>query len=431
MLDRLAASRWRPLRLWAARKAAARALHVPALRGAADDPYVLARLGLFPLALEGRGNDAAADLGRVMAHAALGEDVAAAVAAVRDRGSAERRLIASALAPHGPEAALELLPDDAHGARAACLLAAGRPEEAARHAGLEGREGEAIRAHAAVRAERHGVARRALNAMFGADGLAPPLDEIEAPFTVDDLASRTGTATGGPTVSVIVPVHDAAATLEATVRSLLGQSWRDIEILLVDDRSTDGSGDLARSLAARDGRVRVLANRRAPGAYGARNTGIDAATGEFVAFLDSDDWSPAERIARQAALLSGAAIATANHIRMDEQGAPVAPRVFPLVRPVPITLMARREALLAAGPFEETATGADSEMLARLELRHGKRAVRRDPAVLLVARWRTGSLSESREGGLFGMERYAYRAAWMFRHAGLADPRLPVPPDAA
>jgi hypothetical protein len=60
---------------------------------------------------------------------------------------------------------------------------------------------------------------------------------------------------------------------------------------------------------------------------------------------------------------------------------------------------------------------------------HGKRAVIRDPAVLLVARWRSGSLSEAKEGGMLGAERYAYRAEWMFRHAGLEPPRLPAAPD--
>ncbi|MEQ9662174.1 MAG: hypothetical protein RLN87_06455, partial [Parasphingopyxis sp.] len=58
----------------------------------------------------------------------------------------------------------------------------------------------------------------------------------------------------------------------------------------------------------------------------------------------------------------------------------------------------------------------------RLEMLHGKSAVRRDPAVLLVARWRSGSLSDAAEGGMLGAEREAYRADWMFRHAGLKVP---------
>ncbi|MCA1749224.1 MAG: glycosyltransferase family 2 protein [Sphingomonadales bacterium] len=276
-----------------------------------------------------------------------------------------------------------------------------------------------IKAHIGLSRHAHREGRAAWNAAFAVDGLAPPLDMSDDPVSADGFSSAPTDPRTGPTVSVIVPYRDAAATLGHALESLCAQSWRDLEILAIDDGSTDAGPGIAARAAQRDRRVICLRNEGKQGVYGARNRALEQARGEYVTFLDADDWSPPERIERQlAALAAGAAVSIANHVRIDERGRPVAPRVFPLARPVPITMMIRREVLHAAGPFEEVVTGADSEMLGRLRMRFGRKSIARDPAILLVARWRAGSLSEAREGGLFGEERLAYRADWMFRHAG-------------
>lgn len=428
LLTRLATSSAAPVRLWAARKAAERTLHWAALAGAPDDPYVLARLGLYPLALEHPARDAQAELGRNLARAALGQADAATRTALASARPGHRKLAAKLLALHDCDAAIELLEPDDRLARAACYRALGEPERAAeliRQAPSESREAAAIRAAAAAGLGNYAEARQALNAMFASDGLVAPLLESSAPYGIDDLGGSAQAAREGPKVSVVIPYHDAAATLETAVLSIARQSWRNVEILLVDDRSADGGPAIAHRLAQADDRIVALANIRKPGVYGARNTAIDAATGSHVTFLDADDWSPVERIKRQLDGLTDHPVAIANHIRMDETGRPVAPRIFPIVRPVPITMMLRRETLMAAGPFEELATGADTEMLSRLEMIGGKQSIHRDPAVLLVARWQSGSLSRDAEGGLLGRERYDYRAEWMFRHAGMGAPRLP------
>ena len=91
-----------------------------------------------------------------------------------------------------------------------------------------------------------------------------------------------------PKVSIIVPVYNAAAYVAACVSSILEQDYRNIEILLVDDGSTDGSGEICDRLAASDGRVLVL-HRENGGIAAAQNSGLDAATGELVTFCDNDD----------------------------------------------------------------------------------------------------------------------------------------------
>ena len=90
-------------------------------------------------------------------------------------------------------------------------------------------------------------------------------------------------------VSVVVPVYNTKLYLEDCVSSLTGQTFQNIEILLVDDGSTDGTGELCDRLAQNDERIRVI-HKTNGGAATARNMGIDVANGEYVMFLDSDDW---------------------------------------------------------------------------------------------------------------------------------------------
>ena len=95
-----------------------------------------------------------------------------------------------------------------------------------------------------------------------------------------------------PRISVVVPVFDVEAYLSECLDSVLASTWPDLEVVVVDDGSTDGSGDLADEHAARDPRVRVVhtANR---GLGAARNEGLRHTTGSLMAFADSDDRVPA------------------------------------------------------------------------------------------------------------------------------------------
>lgn len=90
-------------------------------------------------------------------------------------------------------------------------------------------------------------------------------------------------------VSVIVPVYNVARYLRECLDSIVGQTLQDIEIICVDDGSTDGSLDILREYAARDGRIHVLRQHN-QGGGAARNAGLDAACGDYLAFWDSDDF---------------------------------------------------------------------------------------------------------------------------------------------
>lgn len=90
-------------------------------------------------------------------------------------------------------------------------------------------------------------------------------------------------------ISVIVPVYNVEQYLARCVDSILAQSYENLEIILVNDGSRDGSGGLCDAYAAKDSRIRVI-HKENGGLSSARNAGLDMASGDYVAFVDSDDW---------------------------------------------------------------------------------------------------------------------------------------------
>ena len=92
-----------------------------------------------------------------------------------------------------------------------------------------------------------------------------------------------------PMVSMIVPVYNSEKTLSRCIDSILNQTYRDFELILLNDGSTDTSGEICDAYAKRDSRVRVV-HKENTGVSDTRNRGIDLARGEYLQFLDSDDW---------------------------------------------------------------------------------------------------------------------------------------------
>ena len=106
----------------------------------------------------------------------------------------------------------------------------------------------------------------------------------------------------GPRVSVITTAYNAEAFLASTIRRVLAQTFEDLEHVVVDDGSQDGTGDVVRRFVAEDPRVRLIQHTNR-GLAASRNAGIRGARGELIAFLDHDDaWHP-QKLALQVALL--------------------------------------------------------------------------------------------------------------------------------
>src|SRR5204863_1254026 len=117
---------------------------------------------------------------------------------------------------------------------------------------------------------------------------------MSAPAAIPAISrpSRQGTTRRG-FVSVIMPCYDAAPYLKQAIESVLRQSYGNLELIFVDDGSNDGSVNIAADFAEHHpGRMTMLRTNR-QGPYPARNVGLSRARGEFIAFLDADDyWAP-------------------------------------------------------------------------------------------------------------------------------------------
>lgn len=107
-----------------------------------------------------------------------------------------------------------------------------------------------------------------------------------------------------PRVSVVLPVFNAAATVARAVESIRAQTWREWELIAVDDGSTDDSLSILRELARRESRLRVIEQAHA-GVAVAADTAMAAARGDYIARMDADDESHPERLAAQVAMLDG------------------------------------------------------------------------------------------------------------------------------
>jgi CDP-glycerol glycerophosphotransferase len=124
-----------------------------------------------------------------------------------------------------------------------------------------------------------------------------------------------------PLISVVIPIHNVEAYLLACLESVASQTVGDLEVIMVDDGSTDGSAAIAEEFAAHDPRFRLVSQPNG-GLGQARNTGADAATGEFLAFVDSDDMLPrnAYELLLEPLKKTGSDFATGNVYRLTSVG---------------------------------------------------------------------------------------------------------------
>lgn len=218
-----------------------------------------------------------------------------------------------------------------------------------------------------------------------------------------------------PAITVAMLVRDREQLLEASARSVLAQSERDLELVIVDDGSRDGSWEVASAIAASDDRVRLLRNEQPRGIPAARNQVLEAARGRFLATLDSDDLLRPDCLARERARLEaepqlvgvGASLSCFTH--EPEDGAE--PGWHWGVRdgrpPFPLSgSMLRTEAVREVGGFDERYPVAEDIVLCyRLAARGGRFAIIED-AVLADIRIHSGSITS----GVLGREWHLLRA---------------------
>lgn len=119
-------------------------------------------------------------------------------------------------------------------------------------------------------------------------------------FILDRLAtSKLPIVTGGPLVSVIMPAWNAEKTISAAARSILNQTWCNLELLIVDDASEDRTWQVLQEISQTDSRVKIRRNQVNSGPYVSKNIALMEAKGEWITGHDSDDWAHPKRIENQ------------------------------------------------------------------------------------------------------------------------------------
>lgn len=188
---------------------------------------------------------------------------------------------------------------------------------------------------------------------------------------------------GGPRVSVIMSVHDGERYLRAAIDSILSQTMADLELIVVDDGSNDGSADILREYASRDPRVVVVTNAARLGLTRSLNAALTRAHGEFIARMDADDVSLPHRLERQLAFLAlhpDVGVVGSFYSEIDEHGAVTTPVFRFPVEPVLVAwrmafenplphppILARRAVIEAAAGYDERwETSQDYDLFTRL-----------------------------------------------------------------
>ncbi|MCC5981436.1 MAG: alginate lyase family protein [Oceanicaulis sp.] len=250
-----------------------------------------------------------------------------------------------------------------------------------------------------------------INKALGLRGVAPVAFTADGATPYDRLSAEVEPEEECPlTVTVIVPAYNAQAMLETTLRSLAAQSWTNLEILVADDCSTDGTAALVEAFSRRDPRVRLVPAKANSGPYVARNLALMEARGYFVTCNDSDDWSHPEKIARQVRHLLANPSVVANtsqqaraheDMRFSRRGNPGF-----YIQPNMSSLMFRREMVVERiGYWDSVRFGADSEYTRRIKRAFGDAAlVDVETGPLSFQRQTPTSLTGSREFGYHGFK---------------------------
>lgn len=251
------------------------------------------------------------------------------------------------------------------------------------------------------------------NRPFSASNIQPLEVDNSSKTPFDGLSARvSGRPEHGPLVTVILTTYNPdIVELTTSLRSILNQSWRNIEVLLIDDCSEIASYRAVQAVSTMDERVRLIRAEANGGTYRARNLGILNASGKYITGQDTDDWSHPERISRQAKYMEAnpaavgvtiAANRTDNNLVRTSLG-------HNPERRCEVSLMVRRETALAVGGYLPVRKAADSEFRERIEVVFNSPVERIDEPLYMI-RMSPGSLS--RADFRPGWSHHARRGFW-------------------
>lgn len=177
-----------------------------------------------------------------------------------------------------------------------------------------------------------------------------------------------------PLVSIVMATRNNAATIEAAIESLLQQSHKQLEIVVVDDDSIDETHAIVRKIQSRDVRVRYFRNNTHAGTGRSRNRGMQLARGAYLTFQDGDDTSHPSRIEMQLHKLltdPRKKVTTCNYVRVTEHGTRLTLNEKRIMQCVISMMFPRREVLQRVGFFSDLSVSEDTEFLERIKIAFG------------------------------------------------------------
>lgn len=244
-----------------------------------------------------------------------------------------------------------------------------------------------------------------------------PYQRLAAPTEPSTDPSRSGR----DLVTVVMSAFKPGPDLHTAVRSVLAQTWSDLELIIVDDCSGPGYHDLLQDVAAQDPRIKILTAEVNAGTYAARNLALQHAQGRYVTFQDSDDWTHPQRIEAQLEplLTEPGVLATRSRTLRAYPDLTMTYVGYSPERLNASSLLFEREPVVAAiGGFDETRKSADMEFPLRLKaVRPGSVRDLSHPTPLAITQLRADSLSRSDAvPGWIRWDRIHYRDAYLEWH---------------
>lgn len=307
---------------------------------------------------------------------------------------------------------------------------------------------ETLRANAALAKGKKDAWLHHINCYLKNFGAAP-LVMGQGAGLLDRFATNTAPeVTGGPLVTVIMPVWNAETTITAAVQSILAQTWRNLELLIADDASQDGTWPVIQRLAEGDSRVKIRRNKVNVGPYVSKNIMLAEARGAWITGHDADDWAHPQRLEKHMQMILSRPVpprvSMSYMIRMDEAGmidrfSPISDYCLDGAARLAAISGTFEAAFLrdSLGCWDNVRFGADSELVARARVLIGDEFAKL-PQISMICLNLESSLTNDQDTGVhpvtgLSQSRQNYLAAYKHWHeklkmAGGIGAKLKFPP---
>lgn len=262
---------------------------------------------------------------------------------------------------------------------------------------------------------------RWIQSAFAASGVSADLDPVDAQIPFEFRTSKKFES--GPLVTVLISAFNSASSIRRATKSILNQTWHNVEVIITDDASTDETGALIAGLAQEDKRIKIRRNDRNAGAYVSRNSALSIAAGEFITCHDADDIAHPEKLALQMQAITADGNSASNisrWIRMERSGRVMPTSIVSFVQENYSSLLIRREVFDAIGYWDSVRTSGDSEYRERVKRRFGTHAEQQLSEILSIGQFASTTLTGSPETEVswlkFSSPRVQYREAYKAWH---------------